>query len=134
MKYGERLLLWESNFGRDMGWEVELEGKPIARLVRPRDVDMFWVSYEVVLLTDEPFIANGFLEFSFWIENGSRLVFRNHGFKEIAAVGVAAGRVDAQSRRMAFRGLCADIKVPGVGDRFLLMLRGRWRGVRGRSV
>lgn len=43
MLMNERLRIIETNYGRDCGWYVEVNGQKIARLVDPKWEDMFWV-------------------------------------------------------------------------------------------
>ena len=134
MKYGERLLLWESGCGRKFGWDVELDGKRIAILSRPRGEDMFWVSYEAEAVAEDATVAGAILELSSWIENDSRLVFRNRGVKGAVAGFVVAGRIDAEARRIMFRGLYADVKRPQWWVRFVQKLKEGGRGMMGRRV
>ena len=49
-----RLRIIETNYGRNCGWYVEVEGRKIARLSDPEFVDMFWDSYRLEPLTDDP--------------------------------------------------------------------------------
>src|SRR5690242_10322255 len=48
-----RLRILETDFGRDAGWSVELDGRVIAVLTEPQFVDMFWESCAIEWL-DEP--------------------------------------------------------------------------------
>ena len=132
MKYRERLLLWESEGGRTFGWDVELDGKRIVVLVRPREVDMFWASYEVQEC--DVAIAAPILGMAFWIENDSRLVFRNRVVKGAVANSVVVGRINVEERRITFRGLYADMTGARWWDRMVLMSRRLWRGMVGWSV
>ena len=36
MRYRDRLRVWESNYGRSQGWDLELDGRPVAFMDEPR--------------------------------------------------------------------------------------------------
>jgi hypothetical protein len=40
--------LAESNYGRNFGWYIELNGEIIGELIKCRFEDMFWDSYEII--------------------------------------------------------------------------------------
>jgi hypothetical protein len=76
--YRARLRIWETNYGRVNGWDLELDGRPIAIMDEPRSEDMFWDSYRVTPTTDDPTLAARLLTQEFWkSEDFARIVFRN---------------------------------------------------------
>ena len=64
--YSRTLRIWESNFGRDTGWVIECEGKPVAVLTEPRSEDLFWDSYRMEVITDDPELRGHLLAEEFW--------------------------------------------------------------------
>jgi hypothetical protein len=52
--YEFRLRVFETNYGRHMGWYVMRECKRLAELTDCRWEEMFWDSYLVTPLTDDP--------------------------------------------------------------------------------
>src|ERR1051326_7193222 len=61
LTYHRRLRIWETNFGREAGWLIERHGQPIAILTEPRSEDMFWDSYRLEILTNDPELRQRFL-------------------------------------------------------------------------
>jgi hypothetical protein len=49
-----RLPIFASYCGRQGGWFVEYQGRCLAALTDPRFVDMFWDSYRIEIVTDDP--------------------------------------------------------------------------------
>jgi hypothetical protein len=66
-KHALRLQILESNYGRDGGWYVEDEGERVALLSEPEYHDMFWESYRIEVLSDDPVTRQAALtSVSFW--------------------------------------------------------------------
>ncbi|WAS96253.1 hypothetical protein [Nannocystis punicea] len=61
-----------TDYGRSEGWDVVLEERAIACLSEPRFEDMFWISYRVTPLTDDPELAAQLLTPEFWREESRR--------------------------------------------------------------
>ena len=101
-----RLQVLESNYGRDWGWSVELQGRRIALLIDSRSEDMFWESYRIEPLTDDA--------------------------RQIAGTALAAGEPFPESGRVLVRGLYLRGEPPSLWERFLLWRRGR-AGTRNRA-
>ena len=53
-KLERRLRIFETDYGRQVGWFMEHHGRRVAELTEPRCEDMFWDSYRIDLLTDDP--------------------------------------------------------------------------------
>jgi len=47
-RYKDNEELKKSNWGRDFGWFIELDGKNVGELANNKFEDMFWVSYKVI--------------------------------------------------------------------------------------
>ncbi len=65
-KTGERLEIWEANYGRSKGWFVEKSGQRIAELRYLQTPDMFWDLYETTITTSDPTLRQRMLTAEFW--------------------------------------------------------------------
>ena len=90
----------ESDFGRDYGWFVELDGQRVAELTAPEwDEDMqFWFRYTLTPRTGDEGIRARLHTKEFW--EWTELVFRSREFGLVApnafAVLLPDGRVSAR--------------------------------------
>src|SRR5689334_19706275 len=84
MLRGLRIL--ESNYGRDFGWFVEVEGRAVAVLTDCQWADIFWDSYRVDVLDD----GDEFFTDAFW-DRCDRLAFRNREFGDVASLAFPCG-------------------------------------------
>lgn len=50
----------------DSEWIVEIEGRPVALLSHPKWAEMFWTSYEITPLTEDPEIVAKLNDVEFW--------------------------------------------------------------------
>jgi hypothetical protein len=81
--YERRLRLMETNCGRDSGWHVERNGIHLAVLTDCRWEDMFWFSYRIEPMTDDPDFNQRLLS-TFWEdENWIDVYYRNREFPEL---------------------------------------------------
>jgi hypothetical protein len=124
MRYRERLRIWESNYGRSLGWDLELDGRVVGVLDEPHQEDMFWTSYRVSSTVDDPAVAARLVFEEFWKGDGfAGLVFRSR------ALGLAAEgpfpAVDAfvGPRRVSMRALYIGFREPALWDRLVLGIR-----------
>lgn len=119
--YLRLLHLWESKNGRDAGWNVEIDGRPVAKLSDCKSSDMFWDSYRLEVLEDAP--KRGDLgSDSFWGEGRSCL--RNRRFGEIAPNAIV--RVpESDPTRIFVRGAYLEARPPNMLDQLVLAIR-RW--------
>lgn len=99
---GLRLQVVRSNWGRDLGWFVELQGQRVALLTDPQWADMFWVSYLITPLTDDPGVRALLEKPEFWWSEDVR--FRSRGIDFVAPFAFGAG-AGPSSGRIAMRGL-----------------------------
>jgi hypothetical protein len=117
-----RLRIFETNYGREAGWYVEHRGRRIALLSVPRFEEMFWDSYRIEPLTEDPEAAQLLTSPERWL-NGE-LVFRSCEFGAIAENAFAAGQPFCDEHRVLIRGLYLGIGRPSVWERLLLWYRG----------
>ena len=89
MSSKERLRKIESDYGRNFGWFVEVDGRKIARLSDPQQTEMFWVSYRLEPITDDGHDLSLLYSSEFW--NSCRAEYRNCEFNEIAPYAFAGG-------------------------------------------
>src|SRR5262249_14737196 len=83
--YGRRLRIWETNYGRSCGWVIERDGQAIAVLTEPRFEDMFWDSYRMEIVAEDPELRARLRTKEFWARaEGEGLVWRNREFGEMA--------------------------------------------------
>lgn len=98
--------LKRSDYGRSEGWDLELEGRVVARLDEPRRQDMFWVSYRLTPITEDELLAAALLTRAFWSGSGwERLIFRSRALGVIASQALPALEPFVEPRRLNMRGL-----------------------------
>jgi hypothetical protein len=100
-------LLHASDFGRQFGWAVEWDGRPVAQLVDPVwDCDsQFWHHYRLVVTTADPVEQAALRDPKFWDTHLAALMFRNLRLNEIAPHAFSATGVFDESGRVRMRGL-----------------------------
>ncbi|MBL9165221.1 MAG: hypothetical protein JNL18_21015 [Planctomycetaceae bacterium] len=110
--YERHLRLIESNYGRDAGWYVERDGVRLAAMTACRWEEMFWDSYLVEPLSDDPDFNQRLLS-DFWEGNDwVGVKFVNREFPEtIAANAFPGARPFVEPGRILARGLyCGTTK------------------------
>jgi len=127
-RYERHLQLIESNYGRDSGWYVERDSKRIAVLTDCRFVEMFWDSYLVEPVSDEPELNQRLLS-DFWEGNDwVGVVFVNREFPQVIAANAFPGaRPIIEPGRILMRGLYCSTLKRKPWDNVLLWWRERWR-------
>jgi hypothetical protein len=106
IKFSQRLDMMKSQWGRDRGWYVEVDGERLAALVDPAWVEMFWASYHVEILTPDLAKRDMMYTQEFWGRDD--LVFRDRQFGEIAPLAWAscvAAKTLKEEGRVAMRTL-----------------------------
>jgi hypothetical protein len=86
-------------------WDVELDGRPVAVLTDGRYYDMFWGSYLIQPLTEDPKELQYLYSEDFW---HGPLVFRSRKSGRLAAYAFPSGEAASmlrQSGRVVMRGL-----------------------------
>ena len=118
-----RLALFESNYGRQGGWYVEREGRRLALLTEPRFEEMFWDSYRLEVLTDDPEERQRIpTDPAWWLQEG--IAYRSRTFG-VTAPAFPAGHVFTESGRVVLRGLHLFVGPPDLWEQILLWLRRR---------
>jgi hypothetical protein len=118
-----RLQIIATNYGRDAGWFVEHHGRRVAQLTDPQFADMFWYSYQVEPLTEDPAEREALLTSpDRWL--ACEFVFRSRRFGLAAENAFPAGGVFPEPGRVLMRALYLNIDSPSVWERLLLWLRG----------
>jgi hypothetical protein len=126
LAYQRRLRIWETNYGRAAGWLIERQGQPIAVLTEPRSEDMFWDSYRMDIITEEPALRQRMLTEEFWLKaEAEGLVWRNREFGEVAELAFPALSPFPEAGRLLMRGLYLPIAKPRLWDSVILALRRR---------
>jgi hypothetical protein len=120
-----RLRIFETDYGREAGWYVEGHGRRIAVLTAPRREEMFWDSYRIEPMTEDPEEAQLLSAPAHWLDN--EFVFRSREFGETAAYAFPAGEPICGDHRVLMRGLYLSISKPTVWERWLLWCRGSRR-------
>ncbi|MBI1246673.1 hypothetical protein GC197_02370 [bacterium] len=123
-QFHSRLLIWESNYGRDYGWYVEIDDQKIAELVDPEYVEMFWDAYRIVPI-DCP-LANScdFHSPEFW-DGFDEMTFRSKKFGVVVSAFPAATPL-SPGGRVLMRGLYLPIRGPGIVERAVMWFRRRF--------
>ena len=123
-----RMAIFESDYGREQGWYVLVDNKPVALLTDCMFAEMFWDSYKV-----EPVNGDGRV-FSpeFWQEQS--LVFINVRFGIAAKYAFAAGSAmrsdEYEKDRIRMRGLYIVIPPPSFAEMVILFCRSKWKRFR----
>jgi hypothetical protein len=111
-----RLRIFETNYGRDAGWFVEDHGRRIAQLTDPRITEMFWVSYRIEPLIDDPIEREELLNSpERW--DACEFVYRSREFGQVAEYAFPAARPFPESGRVLIRGLYLGIREPSLWER-----------------
>jgi hypothetical protein len=116
-----RLRVFETNYGRDAGWFVERDGRCVAVLTHCRSVDMFWDSYSVEWVTDDPAERRALESIEDGVWCAGRLQFRNREIGEAAEFAFAAG--PPRDGVVVMRGLYLMRSGPWPWECLLLWLR-----------
>lgn len=117
--FQRRREIWESNYGRDEGWFVELDGVCVAELVDCQFVDHFWDSYRIVPIANELDIHDELFQRSFW-DNVDHLTYRNRKFGDTSRSAWPAATPLTNDGRVVMRGLYLEVKDPSWLDRWLI--------------
>jgi hypothetical protein len=125
--YRRRLRIWEANYGRDCGWIIERQGRPIAVLTEPRREEMFWDSYRMEIVTDDLELRTRMFTTEFWAKaEAEGLVWRNRKFGEVAEFAFPSFAPFPEPDRLMMRRLYLPIGEPWPWDWLVLWIR-RWR-------
>lgn len=97
--------LKDSNYGREYGWWIELNGKVLGELVKVKQEDMFWDSYEIKSIKPEH--VKQLFDSDLW--DNHKFIFRNKKFNKYAKSPFPAGLGKhinlGQGNRISMRGL-----------------------------
>lgn len=81
-KYQKRLILRETNYGRETEWLIKHDDHVLARLMDPRRGDQFWYSYRLEVLTDDEEWQQRLLDETWWKGDGwTQVSFYNPVFE-----------------------------------------------------
>jgi hypothetical protein len=98
------------------GWDVELDGKPVATLRSPFIPDQFWTEYRITPLVDDA------KQIEFWHRRWQSMVFRNRltGRQQCEAIpGTHLSHDERGNLILAFRGLSRDVEYPTICERIV---------------
>ena len=124
MKYFEQLRIWESNYGRSLGWDIELGGRVVGLMDDPRSEDMFWVSYRVSCSVVDVDISKRLLSEDFWKGDGyAELVFRSRATGLVAQGAFPSPGGFVGPCRVSMRALYIGIRKPAPWDWVMLKIR-----------
>ena len=120
-KLSLRLWILEGKYGRDDGWFVEYDGRRVALLTEPCFVDMFWESYQITPLSENPGERADMMTLNdFWRFPDPPLVYVSRGFGLRAKLAFASGLTGPG--RVAVRGLYLPVRCSFL-TRLILWLR-----------
>lgn len=128
-RYVRRLRIWETNYGRDAGWIVEYQGKPLAILTCPGFVDQFWVSYWMEVVCEDAALCARLLSEEGWPlsnEDHRQLTWRNRELGLTVPIVSVAG-MQFGPRRVVVRGLSLYPGWMMPWDCLALLCRQLWR-------
>ena len=127
LSYINKLKVWESDYGRQNGWIVEKNSKPVALLTDPEYVDMFWVSYQIELIDQSENLVSQMQTQDFWNEFHSKgFVLRNRTIPSFEKSDMVLVSMHESVGRVSFRSLHIHINSPTIFDGLLLMARSTW--------
>jgi hypothetical protein len=131
MRYRDQLRIWESNYGRSLGWHIELDGRVVGVLGEPHQEDMFWTSYRITPMTNDPELSTLLMSAEFWKGDGyARFVFRSRALGLCADGPFPALDPFVATHRVSMRALYIASRAPAPWDRFVLKLRAALRARR----
>jgi hypothetical protein len=113
-----------SDYGREFGWYVCDGSGPLAELVAPEWVDMFWTRYNVIELVGEPERVKKIYEADFWIKCPE---MRNRRFG-ISVNALAAVPPNPNEKKLTLRGDYIAVHLPYLFEKGLLLVA---KGLRG---
>lgn len=118
-----RLRIFETNYGRDAGWFVERDDRRLALLSDPLSEDMFWESYAIDPLVEDPAERAALLASpELWLS--CEFVYRSRLFEDsVVDNAIAAGQPFPKPGRVSMRALYLDIGAPTAEELLLL----EWR-------
>lgn len=118
-----RLAIFASDYGRDGGWFVEWQGRRVALLTDPRFAEMFWDSYRIEPITDDPAEVQRLVnDIDWWLE--LKFVYRSRQFDEVAEFAFPAGAFP-EAGRVQMRGLYLNIGQMWLWEKMVVWLRRR---------
>jgi hypothetical protein len=122
--YKRRLQIFET--GGE--WLVERNGVPVARLFDPQYADMFWVSWVVHPVTDDPTECAGVMSAEFWApEFDSVTEYRSCEFGSVASNAFPTGIPFVnEPGRLEMRGMYPPCSGPWPWDRLVMWLLKRF--------
>jgi hypothetical protein len=119
MTRAERIRLFEANYGREFGWFVETNGRRVAALSDVRWEDMFWHSYAVHPLGEDPAESDEIFRAGFW----AQVSYRNRVTGDVVVDVLPGGATPTRDNpRIAMRALYVRLS-PTIIERALLWLR-----------
>lgn len=126
LSYDQRLRIWETDYGREAGWLIELRGEVIAVLTDPQWEDIFWTSYRMEVATSDSELGHRIKTLEFWgTVEATELIYRSREFGVIAELAFPALNPSWEPDRLMMRRLCIPIGLPWVWDRIALWWRRR---------
>ena len=130
-RFFKRLRMIETDCGRDAGWIAEWDGRPVAVLTQPRWEEMFWDSYQLEVIADDPTLRAKLEGASFWAGNECLdLVWRSRefGLRPMCAYP-STNPFQSEPGRIMMRGLHVLIGAPWVWpwEWIALAIRRWWR-------
>lgn len=119
-----RLAVFETNWGREADWWVELDGRRLARLTGGELVDMFWFGYRLDLTGFDDEARRLIEDRELWLQ--CKLTFRSVPFGVLAEHAFCGGR-GPDDGYVTMRGMCVPIDEPSWRERVALWWRHRKR-------
>ena len=127
MSLTQHLRLLETDYGRECGWFVECDGRKLARLVDPKMEEMYWYSYRMEPLSDDPADLTRLYSNEFWFSE--QLMYRNCEFNVVADFAFAGGGNAEKQLRESGRILMRALYLNTIcfpWDHVFLWMRRRW--------
>ena len=112
-----RSAIHDTDYGRLAGWYVEEKGRRLALLSDPAYVEMFWVSYSITPLSDDPLEREAVMTDAFWLERD--VVYRSKRF-DIRIDHAFSALTPLSGGRVIMRGLYLVVEPPSFPERILL--------------
>ena len=85
---------------------IEIDGQPVALLSDPKRVEMFWTSYLMIPLTEDPKTLADLKDVEFWRHCETHgVAFRHRASSKIAQYAFPGGDPFPEPGRLVMRGL-----------------------------
>ena len=126
--------IWETDYGAECGWSIELGGKEIGSLSEPQPDETFHTSYKLDITTDDDDLAFRMETREFWEKAADQGVkWRNLGFDIVIDDAFPSINPFPTPGRLSMRGLRIPLREPKFFEKIMVWMRRRQSAKRKRA-